>query len=82
MFAITEICLHIDFYQKRCITQPTAPSRASSYQCQILLSQIGIATFILLNTIIFTIIYIRISILVLKQPHGTFNLSNAINITC
>jgi hypothetical protein len=82
MFAITEIFLHIDFYQKRCITKPTEPSRDSSYQCQILLIQTGIAAFVLLNTLVFAIIYIRITILVLKQPHGTFNLSNAMNLTC
>jgi len=82
MFTITEIVLHTDFYQKQCITKATEPSRESSYQCQILLIQIGGAAFVLLNTLIFAIIYIRITILVLKQPHGTFNLSNAINLTC
>jgi hypothetical protein len=82
MFTITEICLHIDFYQKRCITKPSEPSREASYQCQILLIQIGCAAFVLLNTLIFTIIYFRVTIIVLKQPHGTFNISNAMNLTC
>jgi len=82
MFTITEIFLHTAFYQKRCITKATEPSRESTYQCQILLIQIGGATCVLLNTLIFVIIYIRITILVLKQPHGTFNISNAMNLTC
>ncbi len=82
MFAITEIFLHSDFYQKRCVTKATEPSRDSSYQCQILLIQISGAAFVLLNTLLFSIIYIRITILVLKQPHGTFNISNAMNLTC
>ncbi len=81
MFTITEIFLHINFYQKRCITKATEPSRESLYQCQILLIQTGCAAFVLLNTLIFGIIYIRLTILVLKLPHGTFNISNAINLT-
>ncbi|UJR09304.1 hypothetical protein I4U23_013547 [Adineta vaga] len=82
MFSITEIVLHVEFYQKRCLTKPNEPSREAFYQCQILLIQIGIAAFILINTILFAIIYFRITIIVLKQPHGTFNLSNAINLSC
>lgn len=82
MFAITEIILHTDFYQKRCLTKSTEPSRESSYQCHILLIQIAGAAFVLLHTLIFVIIYIRITILVLKLPHGTFNISNAMHLTC
>ncbi len=82
MFTITEIVLHIDCYQKRCVTKATEPSRESLYQCQILLMQIAGAAFVLLNTLMFAIIYIRITIVVLKQPHGTFNISNAMNLTC
>jgi len=82
MFTITEIVLHSDFYQRRCLTKPSQPSREASYQCQILLMQIAGAAFVLLNTLMFAIIYIRITIVVLKQPHGTFNISNAMNLTC
>lgn len=82
MFSITEIYLHLDFYQKRCVTSTNEPSRESSFPCQILLIQTGGAALMLLNTLIFIIIYIRITILVLKQPHGTFNLSKAMNFTC
>jgi hypothetical protein len=82
MFTITEIVLHSDFYQKRCLTKPSEPSREASYQCQILLIQIGGAALVLLNTLIFVIIYFRVTIIVLKQRHGTFNISNAMNLTC
>lgn len=82
MFAISEIYFHLDFYQKRCVIKFNEPSRELSFPCQILLLQTGGAAFALLNTLIFIIIYIRITILVLKQPHGTFNLSNAMNFTC
>ncbi|CAF1013121.1 unnamed protein product [Rotaria sordida] len=82
MFTITEILLHIDFYLKRCITKLNEPSREASYQCSILLIQIGGATIVLISTIIFAIIYIRVTIMVLKQPHGTFNITNAMNLTC
>lgn len=82
MFAISEIYFHLDFYQKRCVTKASEPSRESSFPCQILLVQTGGAALTLLNTLIFIFIYIRITILVLKQPHGTFNLSNAMNFTC
>lgn len=82
MFSITEIVLHTDSYQKRCMTKATEPSRESSLPCQILLAQTGAAAFTLLNTLQFAIIYIRITIVVLKQPHGTFNLSNAMNLNC
>ncbi|CAF1242754.1 unnamed protein product [Adineta ricciae] len=82
MFSITEIILHADFYQKRCLTKPHEPSREAFYQCQILLIQIGVAAFVLIHTIVFAVIYFRTTIVVLKQPHGTFNLSNAINFTC
>ncbi|CAF0827759.1 unnamed protein product [Adineta ricciae] len=82
MFSITEIILHADFYRKRCLTKPHEPSREAFYQCQILLIQIGVAAFVLIHTIVFAVIYFRTTIVVLKQPHGTFNLSNAINFTC
>ncbi|CAF1141449.1 unnamed protein product [Rotaria sp. Silwood1] len=82
MFTITEILLHINFYLKRCVTKFNEPSRETSYQCLILLIQIGGAAIVLISTIIFAIIYIRITIMVLKQPHGTFNITNAMNITC
>ncbi|CAF2680189.1 unnamed protein product [Rotaria sp. Silwood2] len=82
MFTITEILLHTDFYLKRCITKSNEPSREASYQCLILLIQIGGAAIVLINTIIFAIIYIRVTIMVLKQPHGTFNIANAMNLTC
>ena len=82
MFSITEIYLHLDFYQKRCVTKANEPSRESSLPCQILLIQAGGAALTLLNTLIFIVIYIRITIVVLKQPHGTFNLSNAMTLTC
>ena len=82
MFTITEILLHIDFYRKRCSTKSSEPSREASYQCQILLIQIAAAALVLVSTLIFAIIYFRVTIMVLKQPHGTFNMSNAMNLTC
>ncbi|CAF2132174.1 unnamed protein product [Rotaria magnacalcarata] len=82
MFTISEVLLHIDVYQKRCISKFNGPLRETSFQCQILLIQTGGATLVLVSTIIFAIIYFRITIMVLKQPHGTFNISNAMNLTC
>lgn len=81
MFAIAEIVLHTNVYQKRCIIKTSGPLPETPYQCQILLIQIVGAAVVLLNTLIFVIIYFRVTIIVLKQPHGTFNLTNAMNVT-
>lgn len=79
LFAIAEICLHTNFYQKRC-TNKFSEELFSA--CQILFLQTITAALVVCQTIFFVFIYVRLTILVLKQPHGTFNLSNALNITC
>ena len=76
MFAITEIFLHVDLYYRRCLT------RSQFYPCQLLIMQISGAACVLLHCCLFIIIYIHVTIVVLKQAHGTFNLSNAINLPC
>ena len=81
MFTITEILLHSELYRKRCTTQPDEPTRESTFQCQIVIIQMAATTLVLISTIIFSIIYIRVTLIVLKQPHGTFNMSKAINLT-
>ena len=82
MFSITEICLHNDVYQRRCVTRADAPARDASHQCQILLLQVAGAGFVLINTLVFALIYLRVTMVVLKQAHGTFNMSKAMNLTC
>jgi hypothetical protein len=81
MFTITEILLHSESYRKRCITKASEPTREISFHCQILIVQMAATALVLLSTISFSIIYFRVTIIVLKQPHGTFNMSNAINLT-
>ncbi len=79
MFTITEILLHSESYRKRCISKASEPTRELTFHCQIIIVQIAAAVLVLLSTIIFSIIYFRVTMIVLKQPHGTFNISNAIN---
>jgi hypothetical protein len=81
MFTITEILLHSESYRKRCVTKASEPTREISFHCQILIVQMAATALVLLSTISFSIIYFRVTIIVLKQPHGTFNMSNAINLT-
>ena len=81
MFAITELLLHSDLYRKRCFPKPTEPTRPLTFQCQILIIQMTAAALVLISTIVFSIVYFRITIVVLKQPHGTFNMSNACQLT-
>jgi hypothetical protein len=81
MFTITEILLHSDLYRKRCLTKPNEPTREITFHCQIVLIQMAAAVLVLICTISFSIIYFRVTMLVLKQPHGTFNMSNAIHLT-
>ncbi|CAF1291871.1 unnamed protein product [Rotaria sp. Silwood1] len=81
MFTITEILLHSDLYRKRCITKPSEPTRELTSHCQIVILQMAAATLVFVSTIVFSIIYFRLTMVVLKQPHGTFNMSNAINLT-
>lgn len=81
MFTITEIFLHIDLYRKRCITKSDEPTRELTFHCHMILTQIAAATLVLICTIIFSIIYFRITFIVLKQPYGTCNMSSAINLT-
>lgn len=81
MFTITEILLHTDLYRKRCITKANEPTRELTFHCQVILVQMAAATLVLVCTIIFSIIYFRVTMIVLKQPHGTFNISSAINLT-
>jgi len=81
MFTITEILLHSDLYRKRCLTKANEPTREITFHCQIILTQMAAATLVLICTIICSIIYFRVTIIVLKQPYGTCNMSNAINLT-
>jgi hypothetical protein len=81
MFTITEIVLQCEIYRKRCITKPNEPTREITFHCQIVLVQMTAAALVLVSTIVFSIIYFRLTMIVLKQPHGTFNMSNAINLT-
>jgi hypothetical protein len=81
MFTITEILLHSDLYRKRCLTKANEPTREITFHCQIILIQMAAAALVLICTIIFSIIYFRVTMIVLKQPYGTFNMSNAINLT-
>lgn len=81
MFTITEILLHIDLYRKRCLTKPNEPIRELTFHCQIVLIQIAAAALVFLCTMIFSMIYFRITMIVLKQPHGTYNISNAVQLT-
>lgn len=76
MFAITEILLHLDLYRRQC----SAREHLSS--CFILILQMSGAACVLLHSCLFMIIYIHVTIVVLKQAHGTFNFSNAMNIPC
>ena len=82
MFAITEILLHNDLYHKRCLPKAGQPFRELSYPCQVLLMQISGAAVVLASAIAFAVIYVRVTIVVLKQTHGTFNMTNAMNLTC
>lgn len=82
MFAITEILLHNDLYQKRCLSKADEPVREISYPCQVLLMQISAAASVLASALVFAIIYVRATIIVLKQAHGTFNMTNAMNLAC
>jgi hypothetical protein len=81
MFTITEIVLHSELYRKRCITKPSEPTREITFHCQIVIVQMAAAALVLVCTISFSIIYFRVTMIVLKQPYGTFNMSNAINLT-
>ena len=81
MFTITEILLHSDLYRKRCITKPHEPTRELTFHCQIVLIQMAASALVFICTIIFSIIYFRVTFTVLKQPYGTFNISNAIQLT-
>ncbi|CAF2060497.1 unnamed protein product [Rotaria magnacalcarata] len=80
-FTITELLLHSDLYRKRCITKPNEPTRELTFYCQFVIVQMAAAVLVLICTIVFSIIYFRITMIVLKQSHGTFNMSNAINLT-
>ncbi|UJR36857.1 hypothetical protein I4U23_029570 [Adineta vaga] len=83
MFTITELFLHSESYRKRCLTKVNEPTREMTFYCQILLIQISAAVIVLISTIVFSIIYFRVTMIVLKQPHGTCNMSNALNLnTC
>ena len=81
MFTITEILLHIDLYRKRCLTKANELTRDLPFHCQILLVQIAAASLVSVCTIIFSIIYFRLTFIVLKKPHGTCDISNAIHLT-
>ncbi|CAF1065125.1 unnamed protein product [Rotaria sordida] len=81
MFTITEILLYSDLYRKRCITKPSEPTRELTFHCQLVIIQMAAATLVFVSTIVFSIIYFRVTMIVLKQSHGTFNMSNAINLT-
>jgi len=81
MFTIIEILLHSDLYRKRCITRTNEPTREITFYCQIIFIQMAAAVLVLICTIIFSIIYFRVTMIVLKQPYGTFNMSNAFNLT-
>ncbi|CAF1133039.1 unnamed protein product [Adineta steineri] len=81
MFTIIDILLHSDLYRKQCITKPDEPTREITFSCQIIMVQLAAAALVLVSTIVFSIIYLRVTMIVLKQPHKTFNMSNAINLT-
>ncbi|CAF2550418.1 unnamed protein product [Rotaria sp. Silwood2] len=81
IFTIIEILLHSDLYRKRCITKPSEPTRELASHCKIAIIQMAAATLVFGSTIVFSIIYFRVTMVLLKQPHGTFNMSNVINLT-
>ncbi|CAF3645054.1 unnamed protein product [Rotaria sordida] len=74
-------CFINDLYRKRCITKPSEPTRELTFHCQLVIIQMAAATLVFVSTIVFSIIYFRVTMIVLKQSHGTFNMSNAINLT-
>ena len=83
MFTITELFLHSDLYRKRCLSKAHEPTRELTFHCQIILFQMAAAALVLICTISFSIIYFRATLIVLKYPHGTLNMSNAMNFsTC
>jgi hypothetical protein len=75
MFAVTELFLHRDVYEKRCRAVNEHLSA-----CDILLTQMIGAALVILWTSIFFVIYIRVTIIVLKCAHGTFNMKNALHL--
>lgn len=81
MFTITELFLHSEFYRTRCLNKPNEPIRELTIHCQIVLIQMVAAGLVLVCTVIFSIIYFRVTLIVLKQAHGTYNMSNAFQIT-
>ena len=81
MFTITELFLHSEFYRTRCLSKPNEPIRELTMHCQIVLIQMVAAGLVLVCTVIFSIIYFRVTLIVLKQAHGTYNMSNAFQLT-
>ena len=81
MFTITELLLHSEFYRTRCLSKPDEPILDPTIHCQIVLVQMVAAGLVLLCTMIFSIIYFRVTLIVLKQAHGTYNMSKAFQIS-
>ena len=81
IFTISELVLHSDLYRKKCTIKGNEPTQYWTLSCQILISQMAAAAVVLLSAIIFSMIYIRLTLIAVKQAHGTYNLSNAIHWT-
>lgn len=77
LVSIVELFLHVDLYRRQCLS-----IREQISPCQMLLMQMSGAACVLLHCCFFIFIYIHVTIVVLKQAHGTFNLSNAIRVPC
>lgn len=77
MFSIAELVLHVDLYRRQCLAMAE-----QFYPCQMLLMQMSGAACVLLHCCFFIVIYIHVTIVVLKQAHGTFNFSNALRVPC